>query len=273
MDHDPPIEGFFKVYYRLQHNPIWKQLSPAVFKVAMAFLMKANFKPSYWYDGDKQIDLPVGSFVTSYAQMASFCNLSIKQIRDAFEHLEKLSFSTYSRAQRYTVVSVCNYAKYQSRIYRKGTDEGIDKGTIGARSGQDEGTIGAPVSEVKNIQNPNNHRHTSARANGIDYTDLVQWFVDEYPKNVFQSDIQLLLSVVESEKDATLLRKNLPLWKATDEWQRGMVPSAEKFLSKRMWMQSPREPPKAVDTNTRTRAKSLIAEEARELEKKGAPVV
>ena len=52
--------------------------------------------------------------------------------------------------------------------------------------------------------------------------------------------MRLLLSIIEAPEDEALLRANLPLWKATRRWREGYAPTAENFLSKRMWTQPPK---------------------------------
>jgi hypothetical protein len=118
-----------------------------VLKVMIACTFRANWRPSLWYDGRDQVQIPRGAFVTSYAKMAEFCNLSVKQIRSAFEHLEKLRFMACSRAQRWTLVTVLNYELYQCSADQEGTTEG----SIRAGRGQDDGRQRATDEEVKNI--------------------------------------------------------------------------------------------------------------------------
>jgi len=96
------------------NHPVWTQLSPAVLKVAVHFLLAANYKPDEWYDGARIVAVPAGSFVTSYAKMAAACRLSVQQIRDAFDHLERTQFATYVKTHRWTRVTVKNWAIYQS---------------------------------------------------------------------------------------------------------------------------------------------------------------
>lgn len=117
--------GYVRLYRRLLQNPIWTQLSPAVFKVMMGFLIKANWEPKSWYDGQDLIEIPRGSFVTSYGKMAGFCHLSVKQTRAAFKHLEGTRFAAYTRASRWTMVTVLNYDCYQASVNDEGTDEGM----------------------------------------------------------------------------------------------------------------------------------------------------
>jgi hypothetical protein len=118
-------------------------LEPSVLKVMIAFLGKANWKATTWYDGRSKIEVPRGSFITSYAKMAEICRLSLKQVRSSFCHLRKLEFAAYTRAGKWTMVTVRNFETYQ------GSEEGQGKveGTSGALSGHDNGRIRAPIEE------------------------------------------------------------------------------------------------------------------------------
>jgi hypothetical protein len=106
--------GYVRLYRKLLQNPVWVQLAPAVSKVAIYFLLRANYKATQWYDGTKVVDLPAGSFITSYARIATACNLSVQQVRDAFTHLFRTQFATYARTERWTLVTVLNWASYQA---------------------------------------------------------------------------------------------------------------------------------------------------------------
>jgi hypothetical protein len=98
--------GYVRLYRKLLQNPIWTQLAPAVLKVAIYFILRANYKPMQWYDGSRNVDIAAGSFITSYASTAAACHLSVQQIRDAFAHLQRTHFAAYRRTQRWTLVSV-----------------------------------------------------------------------------------------------------------------------------------------------------------------------
>src|SRR5689334_11902414 len=95
--------GYVKIYRKLMDNPVWTQLSPAVLKVMIACLFRANWRAATWYDGREQVQIPRGAFVTSYRTMAEFCHLTMKQVRSAFDHLENLNFMACTRAQRWTL--------------------------------------------------------------------------------------------------------------------------------------------------------------------------
>ena len=138
--------GYVKIYRRLMENSVWTQLSPAVLKVMIAFLLKANWMEATWYDGSNEVEIPRGSFVTSYPKMAQFCKVSVKQVRGAFEHLESAHFAAYTRAGKWTMVTVMNYSTYQDSEPDEGTAEGTDQGASRARSRAEFATLNWPLS-------------------------------------------------------------------------------------------------------------------------------
>jgi hypothetical protein len=133
--------GYVRVHRKLTADPIWTRTAPAVLKVMIGFLLKANYQPTTWYDGKEEIRIPRGSFITTMPMMAKFCNVSLKQARAAFAHLERSKFSTFSRAcgKAYgraggragglTLVTICNYDIYQSPEVNEGIRLGVRLGT------------------------------------------------------------------------------------------------------------------------------------------------
>lgn len=90
-------------------------------------LLKAN-----WKDGKFQgIDIPRGSFVSSYANLATELGISVKSVRVAVNHLittKEMASKGYSQFSIFTVVK---YEQYQ--------EEGKQKGEQGASKGQAKG--------------------------------------------------------------------------------------------------------------------------------------
>ncbi len=154
----PDDAGWARLYRRLLSHPIWTQLQPAVGKVAVTFILLANYRASKWYDGNSEVELPPGSFVTSYDRIAERCNISRQQARDAFDHLEKLDFGTYRRTQRYTVVTLCNWETYQGSE----SDENTLETTLRTPKEHPENTLRTPVKELKNLRRE--EVHTESRS-------------------------------------------------------------------------------------------------------------
>lgn len=67
-------------------------------------------------------------------------------------------------------------------------------------------------------------------------------FILEYPKEVTDWDIQILISVVLTQEHQDLLFSNLGLYRKTIQWESGFIPSAENFLKKGFWKVTPKVP-------------------------------
>lgn len=65
-------------------------------------------------------------------------------------------------------------------------------------------------------------------------------FIREYPKEVSDWEIQILLSEVRAQADQDLLFQNLGLYQETDQWKDGYIPSAENWLKKGAWKVAPK---------------------------------
>lgn len=73
-------------------------------------LLKANYK-----DGKFQgMDIPRGSFVSSYQTMADELSLSVRNVRTAINHLKTTGEVTSTGHSKFTVFTVKNYDLYQS---------------------------------------------------------------------------------------------------------------------------------------------------------------
>jgi hypothetical protein len=127
--------GYVRIYRKLLDQPIWTQLAPAVLKVAIFCILRANYRRFDWYDGVKTVEISAGSFVTSYAKAAAACGLSIQQIRDAFSHLERTHFATFVRTHRWTLVTVRNYETYQATLGEENTPKSKTTNTSENRQG------------------------------------------------------------------------------------------------------------------------------------------
>lgn len=68
----------------------------------------------------------------------------------------------------------------------------------------------------------------------------VERFKAEYPNEVSDWDVQILLSEIRAQADQDLLFRNLGLYQETEKWQNGFAPSAENFLRKGLWKVQPK---------------------------------
>lgn len=72
-------------------------------------LLKANYKDGVY----KGMDIPRGSFVTSYKKLSDETGLTVSQARTALKHLELTCELTRTAHAKFLVISVNNYDLYQ----------------------------------------------------------------------------------------------------------------------------------------------------------------
>lgn len=100
-------------------------------------LLKAN-----WKDGRFQgVDIPRGSFATSYQSLADETGLSVKNVRTAINHLKTTGEVAVNRHPKFSVITVKNYCLYQT--------DGIITGSQLAEDGQSTGSQPATIEEGK----------------------------------------------------------------------------------------------------------------------------
>lgn len=239
-----------KLFVKLLENPIWTQLSPAVLKLAIYCILRANYRPSQWYDGSQQVDVPTGSFVTSYSKLSEACALTVKQIRCALVHLENLEFVAVSRAhagaQHWTLVSVCNYEAYQGKRKNQGTDRGISEGTNWAQQGHIEGT---KTAIDQNLQNPRTAEsvppHPADDADDApDLSDFAMEIRNQFPPNR-KGSLPMVQQAVAGEfgpfangqlqSAMDRARRNLAAYLASAEVKNGICYGVVRWLREGHW--------------------------------------
>lgn len=74
------------------------------------FLLKANYQDGKWHG----IDVPRGSLITSLDTISKDTKLSIREIRTCLNKLKKTGEVTIKTTNKFSVVTICNYDKYNS---------------------------------------------------------------------------------------------------------------------------------------------------------------
>lgn len=103
-------------------------------------LLKANWKPGRF----QGVDVPMGSFVTSYTSLSEETGLSERSIRTALTHLKATGELTVKRHPKFSVISIKNYCRYQS------TDTQADTRATPERHSSD--TQATTIEEYKNTR-------------------------------------------------------------------------------------------------------------------------
>ena len=102
------MEGWIKIHRGLLD---WEWYSDTnCVRMALHLLLKANFQTRRW----RGITIERGQLVTSRSMLARETGLSEREVRTAVSKLEKSDFLTSRATSSYTVVTICNYERYQS---------------------------------------------------------------------------------------------------------------------------------------------------------------
>lgn len=107
-------DGWLKLHRRLLEHPVFTQLNPEALKVWIFCLLRANRAQTSWYDGRSQVSIPEGAFVFSLDGMARQCGISLQQLRTAISHLKNLSCITVKSTNKYSLLIIENWTRYQS---------------------------------------------------------------------------------------------------------------------------------------------------------------
>lgn len=123
----------------------WYQ-TPNTFRLFVHCLLMANFTDGR-FEGK---EIKRGQFVTSIDHLSKETKLSVKEVRTALNHLIGTGELASESCNRYRIITVVQYDKYQSegkQTGRQGASEGQAKGKPGASEGQqynnkNNGTMG-----------------------------------------------------------------------------------------------------------------------------------
>ena len=92
-------------------------------------LLKANSTPKKWMG----VELNTGEFITSLNQISAQTGLSIKEVRNRLNKLEKTGEISKQKGTQWTKIKVCKFDSYQINEDKKGTERANEGQTKGKR--------------------------------------------------------------------------------------------------------------------------------------------
>ena len=113
LDEDKLRDGYIRLYRAILEHPIFECCNEATLKVWITCLLLANWKPKTWFDGQRQVTIPRGSFVTSRSKLSLKCHLSEQRTRDSIDYLRKLDCITSQGTSHYSIITITKYDLYQ----------------------------------------------------------------------------------------------------------------------------------------------------------------
>ena len=102
----------------------WFQKSEMV-QLFVYLLLKASVEDRKW----QGIDVKRGQVVTSVATICRDLSLSTKKVRNCLEHLKNSQVISIKTTNKFSVITICNYATYQAYETPEGQTEGKQRAT------------------------------------------------------------------------------------------------------------------------------------------------
>ena len=152
------MSGYIKLYRGLTENPLWNKESFSAGQAWIDLLLGANFKDKTIYIRKTKIEVKRGQIAWSMLTMARRWKWSRGKVIRFLKDLESEQMIVQHPGHLTTLITICNYEKYQAFD----TADGTTDGTAGSTTG---GTQHKKVNKGKN-----------------NYTDDFEAAWAEYPK-------------------------------------------------------------------------------------------
>ncbi|WP_203623899.1 DnaD domain protein [Lacticaseibacillus sp. 866-1] len=172
--------GWIKLYRVLLDDDLWIDCTPVQKVVMITLLLMANHKERKWiWQGKKFVAKP-GQMVTSLESIKgeSGKGVSIRAVRTSLAKFETVGFLTSKSTNSGRLITVVNWAKYQSSI------EEVTNELTSNRQATDK-----QLTTNKNVKNDKNERKSSRKAD----TELTSWSrwqkIWGFPNAIAQQDL------------------------------------------------------------------------------------
>jgi hypothetical protein len=213
------MNGWIKLHRSLLDDAIWKCSTDSQKIVLITIMLKANHESSEWiWKGSKYTCKP-GQFITSISGLANDAGVSKQSLRGAIAKLKSLGFLTTESNTQSTLITICNYSKYQK-------NEDTDNTRANKQPTHDQHTTNTRPTTNKNDKNNKNDKKKRETPLPDDFkiTDSMrEWALN---KN-FTIDIYM---ATEKWKNA-MLSKGRTYIDWTAAWRTGML-KAEEWTTK-----------------------------------------
>lgn len=136
--------------YCLAYRNSWTH--PAFKDLREAAIWNFLYQNAFWKDGDRQFNghtfqLKRGQIVVSISFLAKGFGMTDKGVRVVIQKLEKLGMVVTQGANRGTIITVCNYDKFQANNKTEGEQEGKQRANRGQTEGDNKNEV---INEVIN---------------------------------------------------------------------------------------------------------------------------
>lgn len=108
-------KGWIKLFRSFLDWQWYKNINTKI--VFIHLLLKVNYENRKW----QGIDIPRGSYITSYDHLAKDLGLTVQKIRTALNNLKSTNEITLKTTSKYTRITIENWEKYQGDDFENNT--------------------------------------------------------------------------------------------------------------------------------------------------------
>lgn len=163
MENNANNTGWIKLHRKFLEWEWWEE--PNMVRMFLTLILSANTEDKRW----KGITIHRGQLVTSLSRLMIITCMSRKCVRTALLRLQKTNEIIVTRAQNFSIITICNYATYQDREIRQGHTNGTTKGISPTQQG-------APTKEYKKKEYISSSK---TRAHTCEVENLAEWLRTE----------------------------------------------------------------------------------------------
>ena len=144
--------GYIKVWRKIQHSDMYKQLNSKQRDVLMQCLLLANHKKRQWNWGEKLFICEPGQFITSLSNLVKCCGrgTKVQSVRTSLLVLQKWQFLTCKSTKTGRLITICNWVTYQCSEVTTNKDSNRQP-TKNQQRANKELTTNKNVKNVKNV--------------------------------------------------------------------------------------------------------------------------
>ncbi len=159
----------------IQSHWIWKKETFSKGQAWIDLLLSASFKDNKFLLGNQLIVIKRGSFVTSILKLSERWEWSRHKVSSFLNQLESDAMLTHKRDTKKTIITICNYDRYQTNKKAKGqqkdikrTSKGHQKDTINKENKENKENINKDIIDfVGAFLNNRLHEKPNYFPNGI----------------------------------------------------------------------------------------------------------
>lgn len=224
--------GYVKVDRALSDSPIWLSEPFSRGQAWLDLILSASFKDSFFYVRGNKVSVARGQCAMSQLTMAERWKWSRGKVKRFLNDLENEAMIVQQTGQQTTLVTICNYDKYQGGGTADGTtDRTADEAADGQQTVQQTDNRRGTFKKVKKDKKVKESK---------EYTPAFESFWFAYPsnrrgskKNAFTEWQKIEPSLFDKITSAVIARRdNDPDWLKDN---RQFVPHAERYLKNERW--------------------------------------